>query len=297
MVMPGDIEHWDAFVSHAWEDKETFVRPLVESLGRLGVSLWYDEVSLKLGDSLSGSIDRGIAKSRNGIVVVSPAFLQKKWPEAELHALITRRIGDKLKLLPIWHNVGSAEVAAISPLLADLVALQTAGRTAQDVAIALLAGIRPDLYESMGRSQLEKLATGRAFEELEEELTDLREKVTDLLCPTCEAPLAERIVAFDDMDPNQVDVDVFECGYVRGGYHPQACPRDAAFPALTEYDLRCEATGSGTWVCWAVAKTAAAKHHHLSGVDGLTEREAKTRLIDRYNQGAPPEKRVRLERS
>ena len=43
--MPGDIEHWDAFVSHAWEDKETFVRPLVEALGRLGVSLWYDEIS------------------------------------------------------------------------------------------------------------------------------------------------------------------------------------------------------------------------------------------------------------
>ena len=99
--MSGDTEHWDAFVSHASEDKQTFVRPLVEALGRLVVSLWYDEVSLKLGDSLSGSIDRGIAKSRNGIIVVSPAFLQKNWPEAELHALMTRRIEDKLKLLPI----------------------------------------------------------------------------------------------------------------------------------------------------------------------------------------------------
>src|SRR5882672_12416062 len=93
-MMPGDIEHWDAFVSHASEDKDSFVRPLVEALGRLSVSLWYDEVSLRLGDSLSGSIDRGIAKSRNGIVVVSPAFLKKRWPEAELHALNTRRIED-----------------------------------------------------------------------------------------------------------------------------------------------------------------------------------------------------------
>jgi hypothetical protein len=58
----GDLKNWDAFVSHASEDKESFVRPLVEALGRLGVSLWYDEVSLRLGDSLSGSIDRGIAK-------------------------------------------------------------------------------------------------------------------------------------------------------------------------------------------------------------------------------------------
>lgn len=196
-AMSTDPQNWDAFVSHASEDKEVFVRPLVEALGRLGVSLWYDEVSLRLGDSLSGSIDRGIAKSRNGIIVVSPAFLQKRWPEAELHALMTRRIEDKLRLLPIWHNVSRFEVAAFSPMLADLVALQTAGRTAQDVALALLAEIRPDVYESKGRSELERLATGEAYEELEEELSELRNKVSELLCPTCEAPLVERILSYD----------------------------------------------------------------------------------------------------
>ena len=293
--MPGDIEHWDAFVSHAWEDKETFVRPLVEALGRLGVSLWYDEVSLKLGDSLSGSIDRGIAKSRNGIVVVSPAFLRKKWPEAELHALMTRRIEDKLQLLPIWHDVGRAEVAAFSPMLADLVALQTAGRTAQDVALALLAQIRPDLYEAKGRSQLQKLATGKAFEELEMQLSDLREKVSELLCPYCEAPLVQRIVAYDDADPSQADVDVFECGHVIGGNNSQACPHDPGFPALTDYELRCEAAGADIWYCLAVPKTAAAKRHHLGAGSGPTEREARNRLIETYNYGAPPEKRVQRE--
>lgn len=293
--MPEDTEHWDAFVSHAWEDKETFVRPLVEALGRLGVSLWYDEVSLKLGDSLSGSIDRGIAKSRNGIVVVSPAFLQKKWPEAELHALMTRRIEDKLKLLPIWHNVGRAEVAAFSPMLADLVALHTARRTAQDVALALLAQIRPDLYEAKGRSRLEKLATGKAFEELEIQLSDLREKVSELLCPYCEAPLVERIVAYDDEDPNQADVDAFECGHVMGGHHSQACPHDPGFPALSDYELRCEVVGADTWFCSAIPKTPAAKRHHLGAKDGPTEREARNRLIESYNRGAPPEKRVQRD--
>ncbi len=251
-------------------------------------------MSLKLGESLSGSIDRGIAKSRNGIVVVSPAFLTKKWPEAELRALMTRRIDGKLELLPIWHNVGSSEVAAFSPFLADLVALPTAGRTAQDVAIALLAQIRPDLYESTGRPQLERLATGRAFEKLEEELTDLREKVSDLLCPTCEAPLIERFVAYDDSDPSQADVDIFECGYVNGGHYPRACPHDPAFPALTEYELRCERAESDTWLCFAVPKTAAAKRHRLSGIEGSTETEARTRQIESYNEGAPPRKRVQL---
>ena len=287
-----DTERWDAFVSHAWEDK-TFVRALVEALGRLGVSLWYDEISLKLGDSLSGSIDRGIAKSRTGIVVVSPAFLQQKWPEAELHALMTRRIEDKFKLLPVWHNVGRAEVAAYSPMLADLFALQTAGLTGQDVALALLAEIRPDLYEAKGRSQLEKLATGKAFEELEEQLSDLREKVSELLCPYCEAPIFERIFARDDMDPNQADVETFECGYVKGGHYPQACPHDPAFPALIDYELRCKAEGSDTWFCFAVPKTSAAKWHYLGGEHGPTEREARNRLIESYNRGAPPENQVK----
>ncbi len=291
-TMPEDTERWDAFVSHAWEDKETFVRPLVEALGRLGVSLWYDEVSLKLGDSLSGSIDRGIAKSHNGIIVVSPAFLGKKWPEAELHALMTRRVEDKLQLLPIWHGVGRPEVAALSPLLADLVALPTAGRTAQDVALALLAQIRPDVYEAQGRSQLERLATGEAFEELEAELSDLREKVADLLCPNCEAPLVDMFRSYDDSDPSQADVDYFECGHISGGHQPQACPHDPAFPALSDYELDCKEAGADRWVCFAKPNTAAARRHRLSAKDGPTEREARNRLIESYNRGAPPDKRV-----
>jgi hypothetical protein len=43
---------------------------------------------------------------------VIEAFLQKKWPEAELHALNTRRIEDGLRLLPIWHNVDRLSVFA-----------------------------------------------------------------------------------------------------------------------------------------------------------------------------------------
>jgi hypothetical protein len=294
-MMPRDIAHWDAFVSHASEDKDSFVRPLVEALGRLGVSLWYDEISLRLGDSLSGAIDRGIAKSRNGIVVISPAFLQKKWPEAELHALNTRRIEDGLRLLPIWHNVDRPEVAAFSPMLADLWSLRTAGLSAQDVALAILAAIRPDLYELKGRSELERLATGKAFEELEEELSELRDKVSELLCPTCEAPLVERILSYDWDDPNQFDIDSFECGYVTGGHYPKACPHDPAFPALTDYELRCKEVEPDAWCCFVSAKTTAAKHHYIGGTEGSTATEAKNRVIEHYNRGAPPEKRVQLE--
>ena len=60
---PRAAPQWDAFISHAWEDKESFVRPLAHRLTALGALVWYDEFSLKLGDSLSSSIDKGLAGS------------------------------------------------------------------------------------------------------------------------------------------------------------------------------------------------------------------------------------------
>ena len=292
MASSEDTKYWDAFVSHAWEDKQTFVRPLVRALSEFGVSLWYDEISLKPGDSLSRSIDRGIAKSRTGIVVVSPAFLRKNWPDAELRALMTRRIEAGIKLLPIWHDVDKEEVASLSPMLADLVALVTADRTAQEVALALLAEIRPDLYEATGRSQLETLAKGAAFEDLQNELLNLREKTSELLCPHCEAPLVERILSYDYGDPNQADVDTFECGLIVGGHYPRACPNDPNFPSLGDYELRCESVGPDTWLCSANPKSEAAKRHRLSSETGSSESEARERLIANYNHGASHAKQV-----
>jgi hypothetical protein len=61
--------HWDAFVSHASEDK-AFVRLLAVALTSWGAKVWYDEFTLKLGDSLSQSIDKGLAQSHYGIVVL-----------------------------------------------------------------------------------------------------------------------------------------------------------------------------------------------------------------------------------
>src|SRR5277367_4797776 len=83
---------WDAFISHASEDKDRFVRPLAHALTSLGARIWYDESTLKLGDSLSQSIDNGLARSRFGIVVLSRAFMSKPWPRHELQGLVTRQL-------------------------------------------------------------------------------------------------------------------------------------------------------------------------------------------------------------
>lgn len=85
-----DAPEWDAFISYASEDKEEFVRPLAEHLRGEGLKIWYDDFILKLGDSLNRSIDAGLARSKFGIVVVSPSFLAKEWPQRELDGLVTR---------------------------------------------------------------------------------------------------------------------------------------------------------------------------------------------------------------
>ena len=66
---------YDVFISHASEDKDSLVRPLAIALRGLGASVWYDEFSLRIGDSLSGSIDKGLSNSRFGPVVISQNFM------------------------------------------------------------------------------------------------------------------------------------------------------------------------------------------------------------------------------
>jgi TIR domain len=81
-------EHeWDVFISHASEDKEAIARPLAEALVNAGLKVWYEAFSLKLGDSLRQSIDRGLAQSRYGVVILSPNFFEKQWPQRELNGL------------------------------------------------------------------------------------------------------------------------------------------------------------------------------------------------------------------
>jgi TIR domain len=113
---------WDAFISHASEDKEQFARPLAGHLQQHGLRIWFDEFTLTVGDSLRRSIDRGLAKSRFGIVVISPNFLHKEWPQRELDGLVAREIEGVKVILPVWHNIGAAQIRAYSPTLADRIA-------------------------------------------------------------------------------------------------------------------------------------------------------------------------------
>lgn len=124
----------DAFISHASEDKSDLVRPLAQALTDRGMNIWYDEFQLTVGDSLRRSIDKGLAGSRFGIVVLSPDFFAKNWPQYELDGLVAKEIEGKKVILPLWHRVSKNDVLKYSPTLADRVALSTAMFTIDELA-------------------------------------------------------------------------------------------------------------------------------------------------------------------
>lgn len=118
------VEHFDMFLSHASEDKDTIARPLHQALTAAGVSVWFDEAVLKLGDSLRRKIDEGLARCKYGIVVLSPSFFAKHWPQRELDGLVAKEITSGEKgILPIWHEIDQKGVAEYSPTLADRLAI------------------------------------------------------------------------------------------------------------------------------------------------------------------------------
>jgi len=125
---------YDAFICHASEDKPDLVRPLAEALTRRGLRIWYDEFQLTIGDSLRRSIDRGLARSRFGIVVLSPNFFAKNWPQYELDGLVAKENEGRKVILPLWHRVSKNDVLKYSPTLADRVALNTAMFTVEELA-------------------------------------------------------------------------------------------------------------------------------------------------------------------
>ena len=134
----GDSEdsymEYDVFISHASEDKDEVVRPLAQALVEKGLKVWYDEFELKIGDSLRRKIDRGLAKSKFGIVVLSKAFIKKGWTNYELDGIISKANTGEQVLLPIWHGITKQEVLDYSPSIADKVARNTASYTIEEIA-------------------------------------------------------------------------------------------------------------------------------------------------------------------
>jgi uncharacterized Zn-finger protein len=301
-VMAETAKKWDVFISHAVEDQENFVRKLAATLTSLGVSVWYAETALRVGQSLSRSIDKGIAQSRFGIVVISQHFMKKHWPEYELRGLVCRESTEDSMILPVWHGVSKQQVADFSPSLADKFALDTAREEATDIALKLLRETRPDIYNKHPRAYLEKLASGEAMRELQEQIEcaraqleetqqELEEYKAQFTCPYCGAALSSRGDAPIDAEQKHWDVvEAFACGYsVFAGEVQSPCPSDPKFPRFEDFELRyTELTNDPTWKwsCVATGKTPMAKLLHLMQGLGRTQEEAANHVRESYQQYA-----------
>ena len=115
----------DVFICHASEDKG-FVRPLARALKARAFEVWYDEYVLEVGDSLRREIDKGLESCRFGVVILSPNFFAKEWPQRELDGLTQRETsGGRTVILPVWHEIDREDIARHSVVLADRFAVKT----------------------------------------------------------------------------------------------------------------------------------------------------------------------------
>ena len=126
----------DVFLCHAWDDRKDSAKELHDLLESKGVSVWFSEKDVLLGSSLLREIDKGLVKSRVGIVLVTPSFLERIKGEGiadkELSALLARDL-----LIPIVHNTTFEDLREVSPLLGSRSGLSTLEESMADVAAKL----------------------------------------------------------------------------------------------------------------------------------------------------------------
>lgn len=126
----------DIFLCHAWDDRKGPAKELHDLLESRGVSVWFSEKDVVLGTSLLREIDKGLAKSRVGIVLVTPALLSRVRAEGiadkELSVLLARDL-----LVPIVHGTTYDALREVSPLLGSRSGLSTEEDSMTTVAAKL----------------------------------------------------------------------------------------------------------------------------------------------------------------
>jgi len=132
----------DVFLCHAWDDRKGAAKELHDLLESRGVSVWFSEKDVALGSPLLREIDRGLAKSRVGIVLVTPALLRRLHGEGiadkELSALLARDL-----LVPVVHDTTYEALREVSPLLGSRSGLSTAESPIADIAAKLAELVAP----------------------------------------------------------------------------------------------------------------------------------------------------------
>lgn len=137
---------YDLFLCHAWDDRRKTARELHDALEAVGVSVWFSEKTVLLGTPLMREIDRGLAKSRAGLVLVTPSFVNRLKAagvaDKELSALLARDL-----LVPVVHEITYEELREESPLLASRSGLDTAEDTLEQIALKISELVSTDAFD------------------------------------------------------------------------------------------------------------------------------------------------------
>ncbi len=121
------------FLCHAWDDRREAATELHDLLVAEGVSVWFSEKDIILGQPFLREIDRGLARSRTGLVLVTPSLLKRidsrGVSDKELSELLARDL-----LIPVIHGTTYDEVRRVSPLLGSRNGLDTSEDSMEVVA-------------------------------------------------------------------------------------------------------------------------------------------------------------------
>lgn len=152
----------DVFISYASEDREAIAKPLAQLLSALGISVWFDQFDLKIGDSIRRKIDEGLNKSRYGIVILSSAFFDKHYTNIELDGLAQKEVDGEKVILPIWVGISEKQIRSFSPILANRMAAKWEDGI-YIVLVKLIEVIKPGILEVWQKriTVMPRLTTGR----------------------------------------------------------------------------------------------------------------------------------------
>lgn len=124
---------YDLFLCHAWDDRRGTATELHDLLEAEDVSVWFSERDIVLGQPFMREIDKGLAKTRIGLVLITPALLRRVESggvsEKELSELLSRDL-----LIPVAHGVTYDEIRSVSPLLGSRHGLSTEEDSMEDIA-------------------------------------------------------------------------------------------------------------------------------------------------------------------
>lgn len=163
----------DVFICHASEDKDEIVRPMVEALDQAGITCWFDEAEIKWGDSITQKVNQGLKISKYVIVIFSKTFLNKKWPQRELNAVLNMEASTgEIKVLPLIVGSEQEQAGIITeyPLLNDKRYLPWDGKLNR-IVNSLLTRLGKEIYQDSGPKSHRNIGLRIPFPKLKKDFT------------------------------------------------------------------------------------------------------------------------------